>query len=65
MSLGSVASLGEWRSVLMRNEEASNRVIEWIKERKKKHRQATNQYEVLDVDEDMEDEDGIQDSVEK
>ena len=86
MSLGSVASLGEWRSVLTRNmmvgkndhyyvrkgglvhefqtayENASNRVIEWIRERKRKHRQANNQYEVLDGDEVLEVKDGTQES---
>ena len=35
------------------------------KRAEKEHRQATNQYEVLDVDEVMEDKDGIQDSIEK
>ncbi len=86
MSLGSVASLGEWRSVLTRNmmvgkndhyyvrrgglahefqnayEDASTQVIKWIKERKKRCRQSSNQYEVLVEDEEIEHKDETQES---
>jgi len=86
MSLGSVASLGEWRSVLTRNmmvgkndhyyvrrgglahefqnayEDASAQVIKWIKEREKRCRQSSNQYEVLVEDEEIEHNDEIKES---